>query len=158
MGIKKVRKGTYCLLIHQKANEKIVIGQEGKLSFDKGYYVYIGSAMNSLEGRIQRHLSKYKKLHWHVDYLLDNPQSSINKVYFSDDEVKHECDLAKSIAENGKEVQGFGCSDCKCNSHLIYFLNIDDAEYAVSNAFKEMGLERKKICHLKNFPKKINGH
>lgn len=145
MGIKKVRKGTYCLLIHQKANKKIVIGQKGKLSFDKGYYVYIGSAMNSLEGRIQRHLSKDKKLHWHVDYLLDNPQSLINEVYFSDDGVKHECELAKSIAENGKEVQGFGCSDCKCNSHLIYFLNIDDAEYAVFNAFKEIGLERKNI-------------
>ena len=145
MGIKTVRKGTYCLLIHQKANEKIVIGQKGTINFDKGYYVYVGSAMNSLRGRIQRHLSKDKKLHWHVDYLLDNPHSLINEVYFSDDGVKHECDLAASIAENGKEVQGFGCSDCKCNSHLIYFLNIDDAEYAVLNAFKEMGLESKKI-------------
>lgn len=132
-------------MINQKADEKIVIGQKGKINFYKGYYVYIGSAMNSLEGRIQRHLSKDKKLHWHVDYLLDNPQSLINEVYFSDDGVKHECELAKSIAENGKEVQGFGCSDCKCNSHLIYFLNIDDAEYAVSNAFKEIGLERKNI-------------
>ncbi len=145
MGSKTIRKGTYCLLIHQKSDKKIVIGKKGKIDFDRGYYVYVGSAMNSLDGRIRRHLSNDKKLHWHVDYLLNNPKSSIKEVYFSDDGVKHECDLANNIAEEGKEVQGFGCTDCKCNSHLIYFFNIDDAEYAIFSAFKKIGLERKKI-------------
>lgn len=140
-----ISRGTYCLLINLDTDQIIEIGRKGKISFKKGHYVYVGSALNSLKGRIKRHLSKDKKLHWHVDYLLDNPKSGIKEVYFSDDGVKHECDLAAYIAEKGKEVQEFGSSDCKCNSHLIYFLNIHDAEYAVLNAFKEMGLELNKI-------------
>jgi len=143
MNSKNIRKGTYCLLINLEADLPIKIGKKGKMNFDKGCYVYVGSAMNSLDGRIRRHLRNNKKLHSHVDYLLDNQKSSVFDVYLSDDGVKHECELANYIACAGKEVQGFGCSDCKCNSHLVYFSNIVDAESACLNAFKKMGLELK---------------
>lgn len=148
MNSKNIRKGTYCLLIYLEADLPIKIGKKGKMNFNKGYYVYVGSAMNSLDGRIRRHLRNNKKLHWHVDYLLDNSQSTVIDVYLSDDGVKHECDLANHIAYAGKEVQGFGCSDCKCNSHLVYFSKIVDAESACLNAFKKMGLELNKFEDL----------
>lgn len=55
-------KGCYCLIIKLSNNSKIKIGKKlGKLDFTKGHYVYVGSAMNSLESRIKRHLSDEKK-------------------------------------------------------------------------------------------------
>ena len=70
MSKKLVLKGTYCLIIQLKKDSRIEIGKLGLLNFDKGYYVYVGSALNSLEARLERHLKTEKKLFWHVDYLL----------------------------------------------------------------------------------------
>ena len=73
-------KGTYCLIISMKKSEKLDIGHLHNMhKYRKGYYVYIGSAMNSLVARINRHLSDEKKLHWHIDYLLKNESSEIRK-------------------------------------------------------------------------------
>ena len=77
-------KGTYCLIISLKKNEKLDIGHlHQDYKFKKGYYVYIGSAMNSLVARINRHLSDDKKMHWHIDYLLKNESSEIRDVLFN---------------------------------------------------------------------------
>ena len=55
-------KGYYCLIINLDNDSEIEIGKRlGKINFDKGYYVYVGSAMNSLEARLKRHLSDEKK-------------------------------------------------------------------------------------------------
>ncbi len=145
---KSILKGTYCLLINLKTDQIIKIGKKGKINFNKGYYVYIGSAMNSLEGRIRRHLRNNKKLHWHVDYLLKNSQSSIIEVYFYSDEIKHECDLASYISKAGKQIQGFGCSDCKCSSHLVYFATSDEAESTCQDAFKKLGIKMNELKDL----------
>ena len=55
-------KGNYCLLIHMKKDSKIKIGAKGFIFFKKGYYVYVGSALNTLSKRIERHLSIDKKI------------------------------------------------------------------------------------------------
>ena len=55
-------KGCYCLVIKVDAGKKLKIGKRLKIDFKPGYYVYIGSAMNNLESRVKRHLSKTKKL------------------------------------------------------------------------------------------------
>jgi Uri superfamily endonuclease len=140
-----IRKGTYSLLIQLKTDQTIQIGKKGEFNFNKGYYVYVGSALNSLDARIRRHLGNEKKLHWHVDYLLENPQSRIVGVYLLDDGVKHECEVANTIAGEGTEVKGFGCSDCKCNSHLVYFALAAEGESACKNAFKKIGLKLGKL-------------
>lgn len=67
----KVRKGTYALIVELKEEEEIEVGRLGVLSFKRGYYAYIGSAMGGLDGRIGRHLRKDKNKHWHIDYLLE---------------------------------------------------------------------------------------
>ena len=51
-------KGCYCLTIHLKNTKKIKVGKLGKINFKNGYYAYVGSAMNSLESRLKRHLSE----------------------------------------------------------------------------------------------------
>lgn len=127
-------KGSYCLIINIKKDTKIKIGKKlGFINFKKGTYVYIGSAMNSIESRVKRHLSKNKKKHWHIDYLLLNENSEIKKVYTKESDEKLECEIAKKIIKNEKSITNFGCSDCSCQSHLIYFKNFKLANLKVSS-------------------------
>jgi Uri superfamily endonuclease len=111
-------KGSYILLIELKENLNIIIGKLGKLHFKKGFYVYVGSALNSLESRINRHLRFNKKIHWHIDYLLK--YAKITKVFYKVNSKKEECRLSSEFEKRMHFFNGFGCSDCKCNSHLFY--------------------------------------
>ena len=132
-------KGCYCLIISLKRSDKLDIGHlHQDYKFKKGWYVYIGSAMNSLVATIDRHLSDDKKMHWHIDYLLKSENSDIRDVLFNISDEKIECELAGIIAKNGEGVPKFGCSDCKCNSHLIYFKRKKDALESVKNAYDKL--------------------
>ena len=112
------KKGSYLLIIKLDENKKITVGKLAKIDFKKGYYVYVGSAMNGLDKRIQRHLRTQKKIHWHIDYLLN--QARIINVFFKLSNIKQECKIAKLIEEKLSVIIGFGCSDCKCKGHLFY--------------------------------------
>lgn len=109
-------KGTYIFLMHLESDRFIQIGKLGYILFRKGWYIYIGSALNSLEARISRHLRSEKKYHWHIDYFLD--YAEIKKVYIKRGIVKEECTVAKSFSESFRNILNFGCSDCSCESHL----------------------------------------
>ena len=133
-----------------KKSEKLNIGHlPYKYKFKKGYYVYIGSAMNSLVARINRHLSDDKKLHWHIDYLLKNESSEIRDILFNVSDKKIECNLASTIAEDGEEVPKFGCSDCNCNSHLIYFKRKRDAMNSVKSAYEKLDMEYNNLNYFR---------
>lgn len=112
-------KGIYCLIIFLNKSKNIRIGKREKL-FPRGYYCYVGSALNNLEKRIQRHYSKRKKFHWHIDYFLKHARI-VDMVIKTDS--KDECDLSRKIKSLGGIVilKGFGSSDCKCETHLYYF-------------------------------------
>ena len=111
-------KGSYILLIENKLDQNIMIGKLGNIFFKKGFYIYVGSAMNSLEARINRHKISEKKMHWHIDYLLE--KTKILDVYYKESEKKEECVIAKKFSKDFDMVSGFGCSDCSCKSHLFY--------------------------------------
>ena len=133
-------KGTYCLIINLDNNSEIKIGKRlGKINFDKGHYVYVGSAMNSLESRLNRHLSDEKKLHWHVDYLLK--QTKITDIIYNESTRKIECELSQYLSTKTDGIQDFGCSDCDCESHLYYFKNRNEAIEQVENAYKSIAME-----------------
>ncbi|WP_321423425.1 GIY-YIG nuclease family protein [uncultured Methanobacterium sp.] len=140
---KTILKGTYCLLINLNQNQSLKIGKKGDIQFKKGCYIYVGSALNSLEGRIRRHLRQNKKMHWHVDYLLDSPNTQVTDVFYIDDGIKHECNLAAQIAPKSEAINGFGCSDCKCPAHLFYFQNESQATLNCLEGFKKLKLEVK---------------
>jgi Uri superfamily endonuclease len=74
--------------------------------------------MNGLEQRIRRHLSEEKKIHWHIDNLTVIADAM--EAYVSLEPIK-ECALAKMAAESGcvPAAKGFGCSDCRCGTHLF---------------------------------------
>ncbi|KAA9021686.1 GIY-YIG nuclease family protein [Niallia endozanthoxylica] len=89
-------------------------------TFRKGTYIYAGSAKKNIRQRIERHNRINKKIHWHFDYL--RPFGIITRI-ITYDQSFGECELAENIRKqlNGTiPVKGFGSSDCKCVSHLIF--------------------------------------
>ncbi|MDR0912275.1 MAG: GIY-YIG nuclease family protein [Methanobrevibacter sp.] len=146
---KKVLKGLYCLIIFNNEDKCLKIGSLKHIFFKKGYYVYIGSAMNSLIARLKRHLSKDKKKHWHVDYFLSSKNVEIEEIFYYVGEKRLECEIAKLI--NGKEINSFGCSDCNCNSHLKYFNNYEDCIKSVQKAFIDLNIEYYDLNDYNNY-------
>ncbi len=130
-------KGTYCLLIEIKEPGHIEAGMLGKVKIERGCYVYVGSAFNSLEARIRRHLSEDKRIHWHVDYLLSHDDTRVADVIFTTDRRRLECSISRRL-QNPKSIKGFGCSDCNCKSHLHYYNDIDEGRRAVIKALKSL--------------------
>ncbi len=97
------------------------VGALGEKTFEPGLYAYVGSAQNNLELRVARHKRKSKRLFWHIDYLLKNPEVKVIDVLYELDGKAEECRIANLLAQNGcKPVNGFGCSDCRCRSHLFH--------------------------------------
>lgn len=99
------------------------VGKLGEFSFAKGLYAYVGSGQANLEKRIERHYKKEKRVFWHIDYLLQKPEFEIAKVFYKTANKAEECKIANQIAMQGTPVKGFGCSDCKCLSHLFCLTN-----------------------------------
>lgn len=74
--------------------------------------------MRGIEQRVRRHLSSDKKVHWHIDYFLQ--QAQIQDVFYKESNQKEECDVALSFRSFYKGFFGFGCTDCSCESHLFH--------------------------------------
>lgn len=112
---------SYQLYIDVPAAVERKVGKLGRCTFPQGTYVYTGSARKNIRGRVLRHLSARKNLHWHIDYLLSVPGITISKVVLSEVE---ECEL--NAATSGEiVVRRFGATDCRhgCVSHLKFFDN-----------------------------------
>lgn len=115
-------KGVYQLHLRLDKPKRIRVGKLGVFTFPAGRYIYTGSAMNGLIGRLRRHLKKRKKLHWHIDYLLRH--AKIETIFVLETGERVECQLNSltlSLPNAKVIVKGFGCSDCRCPSHLVYF-------------------------------------
>ncbi|MBB6063365.1 Uri superfamily endonuclease [Thermosipho japonicus] len=122
-------KGCYLLLIELPMDIEIK-----KWNLKKGTYVYVGSAMNNLEKRVSRHLSKSKKLHWHIDYLLD--KSSVKSVIMVSSNTKCEEKISLYMSQFFTGPKGFGSSDLKVQTNLYYIDNFDKFSKIVSNILK----------------------
>lgn len=110
----------YTIYLKLNSDQHIIIGKLGNFHFKKGLYIYVGSAKKNILHRIKRHKEIEKKYHWHFDYL--RPFGSITKIITYDNSFT-ECGLAAKIrreVDGSIPVKGFGASDCKCESHLIY--------------------------------------
>jgi len=120
-------KGIYALCIVIEKDICVKVGALGYIFFQKGWYVYVGSALNSLEPRLLRHIGKSKgnvgKLHWHIDYLLNKMAVRITNIFIKETLEKEECVLARNVGRHGVSISGFGSSDCRCDGHLF---SVDD--------------------------------
>jgi len=111
-------KGSYVLLIKLPEDETIPTGRLGPIHFSRGYYAYAGSALGGLQPRLERHLRTGKKLHWHIDYLLE--KAWIEETVTCHTGERMECSIARSLGERFEQIPGFGSSDCRCKSHLFF--------------------------------------
>ena len=111
-------KGSYVLVIVLPEEQAIAIGSLKVIRFSCGYYAYVGSALNGIESRLNRHLQQNKKLRWHIDYLLQ--KASINNIIICETEDRIECTIAQALSHKFDSITGFGASDCQCRSHLFF--------------------------------------
>ncbi len=132
--------GAYILYFEIKGNLFIQKPYEETLT---GPLVYVGSAMGKAGfKRVLRHLSfnKTKRVTWHIDQILREtlPES----VYLFPSKERFECKLSGIIwSRFPVAVEGFGSTDCQCDSHL-YTVNMYDLEMLLS----EKGVPFIKLC------------
>ncbi|MBS3763523.1 MAG: GIY-YIG nuclease family protein [Planctomycetes bacterium] len=112
--------GLYVLVLKLgPQKQSICIGARGKLTFQPGYYGYVGSALSGLGKRLKRHSNTQSKKHWHIDYLKPRCKIDSAVVWLL---VGGECKLNRKAQKEAKtSIRGFGCSDCHCSSHLHYW-------------------------------------
>ncbi len=128
-------KGSYFLVIRlDKDRDVRTKGREFHLR--NGYYVYVGSAMNSLEKRVARHFSKEKKLHWHIDYLLK--EAELLRAYLIPSEERLEERLSLEVARYGEPVNGFGAGDVKLSTNLYRF--DEEPDGTLTEILRSLGL------------------
>ena len=117
----KSEPGTYALVLQNRSNAKIQIGRWRAIDFERGYYSYIGSAFGpgGVQGRLSRHLRKSKRMHWHIDYLLESFRPVAAWYSHDADRLEHRWAEVFRGMRDTVPICGFGCSDCKCYSHLF---------------------------------------
>ncbi len=122
-------KGIYTLILRLHDDTAKEVGKLGSLHLKRGFYAYTGSARGAGGfKRIGRHIDvlsgRNTTRRWHIDYLL--PETSFRCAVVSPTDQNLECAIASGIGATCDPIQGFGCTDCSCASHLHF---ADDDEY-----------------------------
>lgn len=113
-------RGDYLLVLRLPEDRDMEIGKLGVLHFPKGYYVYTGSAKKNLDQRMARHRRLRKGMHWHIDWFRQQAEWIGCLPVRTADDLEH--DLARAVsAISDWCIPGFGCTDCRCPSHLFGF-------------------------------------
>ena len=142
-----IRKGTYVLFLCFDESIETEVGSLGRLRFDAGDYCYVGSAMGGLDQRVSRHLSHEKRIRWHIDHMTTVCDDMT--AYEHEGTVLSECNLAKLMTSIGNipAADGFGCSDCDCQTHLF---KVDRARTESELERVGMSIFRDRRTELKN--------
>jgi Uri superfamily endonuclease len=133
------KPGTYALVLFCETNTRIQIGRLGMMQLQRGYYVYVGSALapGGLRARITHHQQLTIRPHWHIDYL--QAQTRLHSVWLRYGGRRQEHEWARAMQKVGGAaipLPRFGASDCSCPSHL-YFLERCPAELPAIYGEKE---------------------
>lgn len=125
--------GAYVLELYLPQPEEIAIGRLGRYYFERGKYIYSGSANGpgGINTRLRRHITgSNRSLHWHIDYLRYHAYP-IAFNFVTTNGMKSngkpiECCWSQALAVHPRTyipVPGFGASDCAsgCKSHLLYY-------------------------------------
>lgn len=112
--------GSYTLLVELAETATVEVGALGDQRFKPGTYAYTGSALGAGGfSRVDRHRrtarGDHDVRHWHVDHLLGHGDVRIDRVVRSVG-ADVECAVADRLPAG--PIEGFGASDCGCESHL----------------------------------------
>ena len=125
-------KGSYVLLIKLANEQAMEIGSLNTIRFAAGNYAYVGSALSGLESRLSHHLKGSNRPHWHIDYLLK--RASLSGIILCHTGERSECAIAEALSHQFQAITGFGCSDCRCHSHL--FFSADEMKSTIMTTLK----------------------
>lgn len=143
-------KGIYTIVTRLKNPAKCRVGALGPLRFERGLYVYTGSARGngstSVERRIERHLGKRVRNFWHIDYFLGMRACEVQAVVYSETERDLECAANRQIRQlihAAFPIKHFGSSDCGCPSHLLHprSSEVDEVLSKVRTAYGKLNLK-----------------
>ena len=128
--------GTYVLVIDVPKTTSFDVGALGERTFEAGTYAYVGSAFGPGGfSRVERHrelaAGDRDTRHWHIDYLLGRPATTLETAIIFPD-ADRECELAAQLP--GTPVDGFGASDCECAGHLLAVPDAETVREAAVNA------------------------
>ena len=118
------KPGTYALVLFCASSARIRVGRLGTMQLQRGYYVYLGSALGpgGLRARIAHHQRRSTRPHWHIDHLRGHTR--FHSVWLSYDGKRHEHEWARAtqkVKDATIPFPRFGASDCSCPSHLYFF-------------------------------------
>jgi len=126
-------RGSYVVILRLRRKRRVTVGRLGNLTFEKGYYLYVGSARKNLSRRIERHRRGGVKHFWHVDYLREHADFHSAFPVRSADPL--ECRIAAALEKIARgRVENFGSSDCPCRSHLF----VMDHDPLISRGFIDL--------------------
>jgi Uri superfamily endonuclease len=111
----------YVVLTYVPRRTALRVGSLGTVSFERGWYAYVGSAVRGRRARVARHFAAEKPLRWHADYLSTAFPPRRGWLV---DGAAGECELAAGLAASvGAERRPprFGAGDCRCAGHLVRF-------------------------------------
>jgi Uri superfamily endonuclease len=115
----------------------VTTGRLGQLVYPPGGYLYIGSAMGGISGRIKRYLGPAKRPFWHIDYLL--PLAQTMAIVVGETSRRVECALARTVGRDFAVVRRFGSSDCRCPGHLFHGETVGPLIDALTEALRAVG-------------------
>ena len=113
--VEALGKGTYCLVLNLQKSQEILVGKLGNFYFEKGYYVYVGSAFGpgGIKARVKRHLKRVKPFHWHIDYF--RRKAKVESVMAKEGNIRLEHAWAKTSV---------GITWCHCYSTRVWFIGL----------------------------------
>ncbi len=117
--------GCYVLVLNNTCPQSLAVGRLGTFVFSPGTYAYVGSAMGGLSKRIQRYLKPIRRPHWHIDVLVT--AFRLTDVWLFPSPKRQECEVAEVFLKTPHVtfLEGFGCTDCVCPSHLFDITRIE---------------------------------
>ncbi len=111
----------YIVLTRVPRRTALPVGSLGTVTFERGWYAYVGSAARAREARVARHLAREKTLRWHADHLF--AAFPAERAWLVDG-AAGECELAGALASlpgAERRPRRFGAGDCSCAGHLVRF-------------------------------------
>jgi len=124
---------SYVLVLWNRRKRGMKVGALGRIEFEPGFYLYVGSGGVNALLRVQRHLRPAKPVRWHIDRLTTGPgrMRPVDSYLFPG---AQECRLARKLARMLTAVPGFGSSDCRCSGHLFHCPGVPELQQALRAA------------------------
>lgn len=137
----KSQSAAYVLVLLNSKRRAVRVGSLGRLTFEPGFYLYVGSGGRNVLRRVQRHLAPAKRVRWHIDYLTAG-RSRMRPVDAYVYPGVPECRLALALGPELSAVPGFGSSDCGCPAHLFHSREIEALSVILNRAAGDSALKR----------------